>query len=269
MKRMTALLLALLLIPALASQADNRDGGRENDNAKPARPEPAARAPQVRQAPAARQPVVINMSQGTSGGHNRNFPSQQPSQPAAQPESKPSYSRLNNWTAPAQNRVQSQPQPWTPANRNAGLVNHNFTQAAPRAYQSQRPDVQAYASPGVRAAVAVHHHAYTPGYIRGKLKKIGVTAEPNVITNRAEMLHTDRAHSAIGLPRDGPDHGLFHPEVISSRHFNDPVVRQQMGRIDNADWTARIHGFKATENQANHYYWHQDQGFNYCHYIDP
>src|ERR1019366_8914223 len=140
-------------------------------------------------------------------------------------------------------------------------------QIVQRSYQ--RPNVQAYTSPGVHAAVAVHHHAYTPGYVRGKLKKIGVTAEPKLITNRAEFIHTDRLHSAIGLPKDGPDHGALRGVALSPRHFNDPVVRQQMARIDNADWLARVHGVHSTENRANHYYWHQDQSFSYCHYIDP
>src|SRR5580704_6688595 len=116
MKSMTALLLALLLMTAFSAQADNnRDGGRDNNNSKPARGQSATPARSF-SAPQARQPVVINMGQGTSGGHNRNYPSQQPSRPAAQAESPASYGKLNNWSAPAQNRVQSQPQPWTPAN---------------------------------------------------------------------------------------------------------------------------------------------------------
>jgi len=254
-------MLALLLMPALNAFADNnRDGRPSNDNTRPARGQSVTRAPQ------ARQPVVINMSRGSSGGHNRNYPSQQPSRPAAQPESRPSYGRLN-WSAPVEKKTQTQTQLWTPARRNSGQVNRSTGQTIPRTYE--RPNVKAYASPGIHAAVAVHHHAYTPGYVRGKLRKIGVTAEPSLITDRAEIIHTDRLHSAIGLPKEGPGHRPLRGNALSPRHFNDPIVRQQMARIDNADWTARIHGFHDSEKLANHYYWHQDQGFNFCHYIDP
>lgn len=262
MKRINILVLSFLLMPTLSALGDNnRDNGRDNgkDNGRPNNARPAASTSAPRFSAPARQPVVINMDHGTSGGHNRNFPSQQASQPAPQTqEPKPSYGRLNNWSAPAARQPQSQN--WTPANKPTG-------QAGPRTYQ--RPSVQPYRGPNVHAAVAVHHHAYTPGYVRGKLKKLGVTAEPNLITDRAEMIHTDRAHSAIGIPSTGPDHGVFRPNVLSPRHFNDPVVRQQMTRINSADWLTRIHEFHASEKEANHFYWHQDDGFSYCHYIDP
>ena len=208
MNRNTVLLVALFLIPALSAWADNnRDGGRENNNnAKSGRATAAARAPQ------ARQPVVINMSHGSSGGHNRNFPAQQPSRPAAQPQvsHQPSYGQLH-WTAPSQNRTQ--PQPWTPAANN---VRRGVPGVNPR------PTLKAYSGTGVRAAVAVHHHAYTQGYVRKKLQKIGVTSEPNLITDRAEIIHTDRLHSTIGYPKFGPatlpyPPRLFLPGISTTR----------------------------------------------------
>jgi hypothetical protein len=120
----------------------------------------------------------------------------------------------------------------------------------------------------VNAAVAVHHHAYTQGYVRKKLQKMGVSAEPNVITDRAEMIHTDRAHSIIAMPRDGFDHQPIGAMIVSPRHFNDPVVRDQMHRLEGADWGDRINGLCVTENMPGRYYWHQDNGFNFCHYLD-
>lgn len=56
--------------------------------------------------------------------------------------------------------------------------------------------------------------------------------------------------------------------IISPRHFNDPMVRRQMERLNGSDWNARIDRFNSSEYSTNHYYWHQNGGLNYCHYID-
>jgi hypothetical protein len=38
--------------------------------------------------------------------------------------------------------------------------------------------------------------------------------------------------------------------------------------LDSADWGARIEQFNSAENRPNQYYWHQGDGFAYCHYLD-
>ncbi len=263
MKRFAALLVAVFLVPVLPALADNpRDG--KNDNSRPSRgsnpasPARPALAARPASAPAG-QPVVINMSRPTSGGHNRNFPSQQ-QQPAAQsaPRMQPSYGRLN-WTAPAVPQPQPRVQPQT-----------SFANPARPSYTIQaRPNnPQAYAAPGQKAAVAVHHHPYTTGYVRKKLQKVGVNSEPALITNRAEIIHTSRQYSTIRFPQHGPDKGALAATAISPRHFNDPIVRDHMTLVDTADWHDRVQGFNAAETEHNHYYWHTDNSFNYCHYID-
>jgi hypothetical protein len=180
---------------------------------------------------ASRRPVVINMSRPSSGGHNRNYPSPQ-NHPAA--NFQPSYGRVQ-WNAPKNN---------------------------------SRPDVKAYAAPGLRASISVHHHPYSQGYVRKKLQKIGVKNEPNFITDRSEIIHTDRMHSTIGFPRTGPDHGPLTATAFSPRRFNDPLVRDHMNLVDGPEWHARIDGFNRTESEPGHYYWHSGDNFNYCHYID-
>ncbi len=176
------------------------------------------------------------MSHPSSGGHNRNYPAQMGHSSFS---GQPSYGRVQ-WNAPTHN---------TPS-------------------RVSRPEVKSYSSPGVRAAVSVHHHPYTQGYVRKKLQNIGVKHEPAFITDRAEMIHTDRAHSIIGYPRVGPDHLALSVNVFSPRHFNDPLVRDHMALVDGADWRARIGGFERTEFETGRYYWHAGDGFNYCHYID-
>lgn len=125
-----------------------------------------------------------------------------------------------------------------------------------------------FEAPGLKAAVAVHHHPYTPGYVRKKLQKIGVNTEPALITDRGQMIHTDKAHSMIHFPKTGPDRASLNASVVSPRHFNDPIVRDHMARVDSQDWHDRIVQFDSTEDRRNHYYWHRDDSFNYCHYID-
>ncbi len=242
MKKLAVLLLALFLLPLYEAWGEGRDGGTV-----------ILRSPLAnRQQPmVVHQPLVINMNRGSSGGQNRNFPNQQP-----QAHRQPSYGQLH-WDNPPAARPQ--PQTAAPADIQEGVI-------SPRV--SPRPSVRIYSRPGVKAAVAVHHHAYTQGYVRRKLQKLGVDSEPSLITDRSEMVETDRAHSTISFPIKEPDHQGTDPTMVSPRHFNDDVVRDQMGIVDNPKWQDRADQLDANENQAGHYYWHDEEGFNYCHYRD-
>ena len=257
MKQTRLLWAALFLFPTMAALADNPGHDRDNRATKENdRPAPARQKAFTAPAAPARQPVIINMSRPTSGGHDQNFPSQQNTQPAANlPQ--PSYGRLNfnNWKAPAA----GQPQP--------------RTQGVLPSFQSTRmkstlSDVRPYAGSGQQAAVAVHHHPYTPGYVRKKLQKLGVTQEPALITDRAQMIHTARRYSTIQPPNQGLNGSALHATAVSPRHYNDEIVRDHMALVDSSNWHARIQGFNSSEFQRNHYYWHADNSFNYCHYID-
>ncbi len=235
MRRRKLLVPALFLVLAAASRAaDVRGGGMGAGFARPS---------------SVRQPVVINMSRPSSGFQNRNFPSQQAPRPAAS-RPQPSYGQLH-WNAPTEN--QPRPQAIPPQGQMAPL--------------SSRPRAGAYASPGVRAAVAVHHHPYTQGYVRAKLQKIGVTSEPSLITDRSEIINTDRRHSTIPFPTQGPGNAALSAVAVSRGQFSDQVVRDHMTLVDSPQWHDRINGFDASETERGHYYWHNDN-FNYCHYID-
>ena len=259
MKTLMSLLLTLLCFSGFNAWAQDRAaGGSGHEGSTP----PAGRSAAVgrstaampgRSAQAFHAPVVINMTSGSSGGHNHNFPSQQPSfQPA---RTQPSYGQLH-WNNQSNNQM---------TNRYR-IQNHVQEGVVGQSYQ--RPNIQNYAQSGVRAAVAVHHHPYTQGYVRKKLQKLGVSAEPNLITDRAEIIHTDRAHSVIRFPQHGPDHIGITARLVSPRHYNDGVVRDHMNLVDSVEWTARVNQFNFSENRAGHYYWHNDGGVNYCHYID-
>jgi hypothetical protein len=233
MKRKTLLVLALFLIPALTVFGENNNHGGGSGGGRSSGGHSRGGNGGGH---SARQPVVINMSHPSSGGHNQNFPSQQGHSSFS---GQPSYGRVQ----------------WNTSSHNA--PNH-----------IARPDVKSYSSPGVRASVSVHHHPYTQGYVRKKLQNIGVKREPSYITDRAEIIHTDRAHSTIGYPRMGPDHMALSANAFSPRRFNDPLVRNHMALVDGADWRVRIGGFERTEFEPGRYYWHNGEGFNYCHYVD-
>jgi hypothetical protein len=114
-------------------------------------------------------------------------------------------------------------------------------------------------------AAVQHQHPYTQGYVRGKLRKLGVTAEPSLITDRGEMIHTDRKHSSITYPDRGPKGAALNAHLVGPSGAD---ARAQMGRVNSPGWRANVESYNRIENQAGHYYWHTDGGFNYCHYLD-
>ena len=201
----------------------------------------------VRNAPA-RQPVVINISRPSVGRNNQAF------HPVQQPVVRqPSYGKVQ-WQAKPQPRSQAVQQP-------ARL-------AQPTQQYRNQLNAGHATDPAFKAANAAHHHPYAQGYVRKKLQKIGVKVAPSYITDRAEIVTTDRAHSMVRAPKTGPDHRPLGAKMVSPRHFNDTVVRQHMSLVNGDDYRRRIVAENANERQANRYYWHQDRDFNYCHYID-
>jgi len=225
-KTISALVFALAC--TVLARADERQD-RQADGEK-ARPERAAEEK--------RAPLVINISHGSSGGHNRNYPAQK----AAQAKPKPSWGQVSR-----------------PAEPSTG------SQAPARA---ERQPVSAFAAKGQRAANAAHHHPYAQGYVRKKLQKLGVATEPLFITDRAEIIHTDRRHSSIALPAKGADGRALKGTVIRPRGDTALLVRSQMAMVSAPSWRANAEARRASEDHPGRYYWHQDQGFDYCHYQD-
>jgi hypothetical protein len=233
-KRMSLLALALAFAGMAMAQDRQDKQDRQGEEGK---------ASQERPAREERAPLVINLNHGSSGGHNRNYPSQQ----AGQAKSKPSWGQVS--------RPAAKPQ-----------AAEGREQAAPAA--AQRQPVSAYAAKGQRAGNAAHHHPYTQGYVRKKLQNIGVATEPKFITDRSEIVHTDRKHSSIALPNQGADGRALKAVVIKPRGDSALLVRSQMAMVSAPSWRASAEARRASESQPGRYYWHQDQGFDYCHYRD-
>jgi hypothetical protein len=239
-QRRMVLGLTLLSVTALTAQAHDQD-----DRGPGAAPQRSAPAP-------SRQPMAINMGRPSSGGHNSNFPSQRPAGngQAARPSWGQGYRQ-----APPTGR-----QPQARAQAQAGTMG--------RPWQASPGQLKQYSDSGLNASSVVHHHPYSPGYVRQKLQKLGVTQEPSYITDRAEIVHTDREHSRVPMPAQGPDHLALKATLAAPRGADGLRLRQHMDLVSRPEWHERLGGFERDEDRPGRYYWHHDDGFDYCHYQD-
>ncbi|MEI7640699.1 MAG: hypothetical protein WCJ46_04225 [bacterium] len=259
MKRVAGLIVLLVLIPIFNLMArDNGDSQRNNSwSARDTNQNNSRNEVSDKQSTTTDQPVVIKMDQSSSGGHNRNFPSQQPNK--LKIKTTPSYGALQ-WSAkaPPKQSTRTKPQQSNPrVNRlnNTGKIN-TFAVA------------EGYSSAAISPVSAVHHHPYEKNYVRKKLKTLGVVSSPGYITDREEIINTDRSHSSIVFPKLGFDARPLKATEFSSRKFNDKTIQAQMFLIGANAWQDRFRGFDKSESRINYYYWHKDKKFDYCHYID-
>lgn len=133
---------------------------------------------------------------------------------------------------------------------------------------SQAPAPEGVTPTPAPSAKAVHHHPYTPGYIRKKLQKIGVKTAPSYIVNRKEIIATDRKHSTIHFPQKGLDGKKISAQIFSPRNFTDAMVRTRMQKVSDPVVLKKIVPLMRVENKANRYYWHKGDGYTYCHTVD-
>jgi hypothetical protein len=230
MKRITFLSLMLVLAVGVAVCAAEEHGG--GGGSRGGGGGTARQSAPMRRSAAVRQPMVIRMNHSNNNGGLR--------------AQKPSYGQIQ-W-----NRAKTTgPKAVVPAQRVQATRQLGVTHTA-----------------GVRSANVSHHHAYTQGYVRQKLSKIGVKSEPSHITDRSEMVSTDRAHSTINYPRTGPKGEAIHGTLVSPRQFNSTGVRAQMGLVNRPEFSAQIGRENASETVRGRTYWHSGAGFNYAHYID-
>jgi hypothetical protein len=245
-KQTFALALACAAAASLAALPPDHGGGGGGGHASgggggraPSRPSGGASQPHA--------PLTINMGHQSSGGHNRNYPSQSQARPGA-----------------------GSPPSWGQVYRPGPAMRQPLRQLAPTGSPSLRAaQIQGAAgTAGPRPANAVHHHAYTQGYIRQRLQKAGVKAEPSYITDRAEMIHTDRAHSTIPLPRQGADGRAYSGKAISPRGADAGRLRDTMRTVNGQSLGAAVEKNNREETKAGRYYWHHEGGLDYCHYRD-
>ena len=191
MKRFTVFLVIMFLVPVwciLARGEQGGDGGGKSQGASQPANYSSPGGSQRQAAPNKQnQPVVINVNRPSSGGHGRNYPSQQSA--SQQTSGAPSYGKLQ-WTQKGQ--VKQAGQKKSSANYNPSALRTGGTMTK----QSVSMSVN---NTQMKTASVVHHHPYEPNYVRKKLQKLGVKSAPGYITNREEVIHTDREHSSDRL----------------------------------------------------------------------
>lgn len=254
-KRTAILALALGCMMVSALQAEpgqhQHQGKQERQSQKSKDGQAKAKA----SAPAPeRQPMVINMTRSSSGGHNRNFPSQEPA--AAKPAPRPSWGQGYQPSAVPQARP------------GRDRVSHGMRTEPSRPAPAAPQAVGDHDHAGQHNAIVPHRHPYTVGYVRQKLQKLGVKTEPAYISDRAEIIHTDLRHSTIAFPSKGPDDHALNAKLIRPRGDDAVRVREHMGLVSRPDWRERVEAHERDETRPGRYYWHKDSAFNYCHYLD-
>ena len=254
---------------------DRPSAGRDNRAFQPVEP-PAIRQPDNSQNhsqdPRTNQPLMERTDPAQTQSPSRPDAASQPRQQwpyASQPavSAQPPQSLMES-TSPAQTQSPSRPDEAIQPRQQWPYASQPAASAQPPQSLMERVKAGQALNPAFRASNVVHHHPYTQGYVRKKLQNLGVKDSPRYITDRAELVATDRSHSAIRFPVKGPDNQVLSAKQVTSRHLNDGLVRQLIARVSGGDGLGRIQADAARETRTNQFYWHKDDGFNYCHFID-
>ncbi len=231
MTRITALILMLAFYLGASAYAGTERGGERGGGSNDSSAPVRQRAFHANRSAPARQPMVIHMNHANGTTH-------------VNATRQPSYGSIQ-WNHSTQTHTKA------PAQRIQATKRLNTPRAA-----------------GIRAANVVHHQAYAQGVVRQRLAKIGVKSEPSHITDRSEIVSTDRAHSIIGYPRTGPKGEAIKGSLVSARAFNNSGVRAQMTLVNRPEFSQQLERERAGENERGRTYWHTGAGFNYAHYVD-
>ncbi|HTB23486.1 MAG TPA: hypothetical protein VK914_12370 [bacterium] len=101
-----------------------------------------------------------------------------------------------------------------------------------------------------------------------RLSQMGVSRMPRRVSGRQA---SDPARSSAPRPQTGFDGRALGGRAIPRGSWSGSAVRGQMGFLSqsrNGFTRARVSAQIGNESSPGHYYWHQGQGFNYCHYRD-
>ena len=109
----------------------------------------------------------------------------------------------------------------------------------------------------------------TQAAVDRRLSSLGVHGRPPVIRDRAHVLVSDRRHSVIHLPDHGPGNLRLTQRPLQLRNWSGSHFQAHMSLVARPDSMRRFHEREGFEREANHYYWHDEGGYRYCHYLDP
>jgi hypothetical protein len=104
-------------------------------------------------------------------------------------------------------------------------------------------------------------------YVSPQLRQMGVSRVP--MTNRSQLLGSNQMRSRVSPPGRGPDGAALKAAPMARTNMNTALVRTQMSSIArNREFTSQVNTLNGTENRVGHYYWHNFNGGNFCHYYD-
>ena len=104
---------------------------------------------------------------------------------------------------------------------------------------------------------------------RQKLAGLGVRAAPKPISNRSSIVRSSAEQSRVSAPSHGPDNRSLPTRQVDLRHFSGAGMGARMAGLSSGQRMAGFGRMNAAEREPGRYYWHDDGGQRYCHYMDP
>jgi len=103
---------------------------------------------------------------------------------------------------------------------------------------------------------------------RQKLASLGVRAAPPRM-DQSKMVRSSGGQSRVSPPSHGPDNRALPQKQVDLRHFSGAGMGARMQGRSSRPRMAAFGRMNAQESEPGHYYWHDDGGQRYCHYMDP
>jgi hypothetical protein len=101
-----------------------------------------------------------------------------------------------------------------------------------------------------------------------KLANLGVKAAPRPM-DQSKLVRSSAEQSRVTSPSQGPDHRALPSRQVDLRHFSGAGMGARMQGLSAAPRMAEFGRMNAQEREPGRYYWHEDGGRRYCHYMDP
>ena len=122
-------------------------------------------------------------------------------------------------------------------------------------------------SGGDRGSGSGYSNGGSASFVSPRLRSLGVRSVPRSFTNRSQLFSAGSGRN-LGLPSQGPRGESFRASFVSSRAMNSTMVRNNMARVNTLGFRSQIRTFNTRETMVGHYYWHNYNGSNFCHYYD-
>jgi hypothetical protein len=113
------------------------------------------------------------------------------------------------------------------------------------------------------------HQFRTQAAVRHELNSLGVHHVPQAIHDPAHLMVSDRAHSVIHIPENGPGNMHLSQHAVVMAHWSGSHFQAHMSLVARPQSMAMFQARQGGEMERDHYYWHDEGGYRYCHYYDP